>query len=124
MKAKTLIELLTLSTNIYMITKDEKLMNNLSEMTQKGKAKLGELIDEFGGENESEEKLMEKLMHKAHQAKEEFEHKMEEVARKVYDKVNIAHTDQIKDLETRIEQLRGKLSMAEDRLALVENPRK
>lgn len=123
MKARTLIELLTLSTNIYMITKDEKLLNNLNEMAQKGKVKFGELVDEFSGD-ESEEKLMEKLLRKAHQAKEEFEHKMEEVAKKVYEKVNIAHTDQVKSLEARIESLKRELALTEIRVAQIENPKK
>jgi len=122
MKARTLIELLTLSTNIYMITKDEKLLNNLNEMAQKGKVKLGELVDEFSGD-ENDEKLMEKLLHKAQQAKEEFEHKMEEVAKKVYEKVNIAHTDQIKSLEAKIEQLKKELSLTETRVAQMEYPK-
>lgn len=37
MKAKTVIELLTLSTNLYMISKDDEHMKNLSELTKKGK---------------------------------------------------------------------------------------
>ena len=123
MKAKTLIELLTLSTNVYMITKDEKMMNNLSEMTQKGKAKLSELVEEFSGDDENEEKLMEKLLHKAQQAKEELEHKMEEVVRKVYDKVNIAHVDQVKSLEETIENLKKQLILTEARLAKIETPK-
>ena len=123
MKARTLIELLTLSTNVYMMTKDEKLMNNLNEMTQKGKIKLGELVDEFSGE-EGEEKLMAKLMHKAQQAKEEFEHKMEEVAKTVYDKMNIAHVDQITALEVRIDQLKKELSLTESRVAQLESIKK
>lgn len=122
MKAKTLIELLTLSTNIYMITKDEKFLNNLNEMAQKGKAKLGDWVDELGNEDESEEKLMEKLIHKAHQAREEFEHKMEEVAKKVYEKVNIAHTDQVKMLEEKIMHLRNELTLIQAGLSKMQGP--
>ncbi|MGZ3866685.1 MAG: hypothetical protein ACXVC6_13025 [Bacteroidia bacterium] len=112
MKAKTLIELLTLSTNVYMITKDEKMMHNLSEMMQKGKEKISGLAEEFGFD-EDEEKLMEKLAQKAHQAKEEFENKMEEVAKKVYEKVNIAHTDKVKELENTILNLQQRLAKME-----------
>ncbi|MGZ3862186.1 MAG: hypothetical protein ACXVPN_11730 [Bacteroidia bacterium] len=112
MKAKTLIELLTLSTNLYMISKDEKMMHNLSEMMQKGKEKLSGLAEEFSFD-EDEEKLIEKLADKARQAKEELEHKMEEVAKKVYEKVNIAHTDRVKDLESTIFNLQQRLAKIE-----------
>ena len=122
MKAKTLIELLTLSTNIYMISKDEKFMNNLKEMAEKGKEKVTAFAGEFTGD-EDEEKLIQKFMHKAHQAKEELEHKMGEVAERVYAKMNIAHTDQVKSLESSISQLKKELSLAEARIAKLEAPK-
>ena len=112
MKAKTLIELLTLSTNIYMITKDEKFMETLHEMTEKGKTKMAEIKDTLINADD-EEKLMNKLVHKANQAKEELEHKIEETAAKVYAKMNIAHTDQIKDLSDKIEFLKKELALVE-----------
>src|SRR5579872_5766322 len=99
MKARTLIELLTLSTNIYMISKDEKLMNNLTEMKKKGRETLEGWIDDLRNSDEDEGKLTEKLIHKAIQVKHELEETMEDVARKVYEKMNIAHTDYIKNLE-------------------------
>jgi hypothetical protein len=49
---------------------------------------------------------------------------MEEVAKKVYEKVNIAHTDQVKSLETKIEQLKRELALTEVRVAQMENPKK
>ncbi len=122
MKAKTLIELLTLSTSIYMISKDEKLLKNFSEMTQKGKEKFNELVGEFAG-GDSEEKLMEKLMHKAQQLKDEAEQKMEEIAKKVYEKVNLVHTDQVKSMEAIIENLKKELALTEARVAKMEYPK-
>jgi len=119
MKAKTLIELLTLSTNIYMISKDEKFMANLKEMTEKGKEKVSAFAHEFSGEDE-EGKLLEKFMQKAHEAKEELEHKIGQVAEKIYEKMNIAHTSQIAALNADIELLKKELSLAEARIVSLE----
>lgn len=120
MKARTLIELLTLSTNIYMISKDEKFMNTLREMAEKGKEKATALANEFTAED-SEEKIIAKIVHKAHQAKEEFDHKMAEVAEKVYEKMNIAHTKQVTELEHKIAGLKKELSLAEARIVNLES---
>lgn len=119
MKARTLIELLTLSTNIYMISKDEKFMNALREMAEKGKEKAAALAGEFTGEDD-EEKIIAKIVHKAHQAKEEFDHKMAEVAEKVYEKMSIAHTKEVSRLEHEITGLKKELALAEARLVNLE----
>ena len=114
MKAKTLIELLTLSSNIYLISKDEDFFKRLGEMAEKGKSKFNHLIDEFGEDGEDgEEKLIQKLLHKAKQAKEELELKMEEVAVKAYKKMHIAHTDDLKTVLERIETIEKKLNLIE-----------
>lgn len=122
MKAKTLIELLTLSTNIYMITKDEKFMNNLKEMSEKGKEKVSAFADEWM--EDDEEKLLEKLTRKAHEAKEELENKISEVAEKVYAKMNIAHTHQVDALEAELNSVRRELALAEARILTLETNKK
>jgi polyhydroxyalkanoate synthesis regulator phasin len=119
MKAKTLIELLTLSTNIYMISKDEKFMNNLKEMTDKGREKVSAIANEWM--DDDEEKLLDKLMHKAHEAKEELEHKIGEVAEKVYAKMNIAHTQQVTALEEQLDAVKRELALAEARIITLES---
>ncbi|HWY37213.1 MAG TPA: hypothetical protein VNY73_01545 [Bacteroidia bacterium] len=124
MKARTLIELLTLSTNIYMISKDEKLMNNLTEMKKKGRETLEGWIDDLRNSDEDEGKLTEKLIHKTIQVKHELEETMEDVARKVYEKMNIAHTDYIKNLEQKVEQFKKELELAEARITTIETPKK
>lgn len=122
MKAKTLIELLTLSTNIYMITKDEKLMSNLSEMTQKGKVRISEMTE--GLMDEDGENLLAKLKEKAQQAKEELEHKIAEMVEKTYAKMNIAHTNQVKELVEKIEALKRELALVEARVINSESGKK
>lgn len=121
MRPKTLIELLTLSTNLYMISKDEEFMQNFSEMMKKGKKKAEDLFDEFSDEGEEgEERLFQKFMHKAQKAKEELEKKIEETAVKVYGKMHIAHTDEIKKLSDEIERLKREMAMAEARIVNLE----
>lgn len=121
MKAKTILELMTLSANLYMIAKDERLMNKISEVSAKGKEKLDELIEEFDGEDER--KLSERIMQKAAQAGEELEQKIAEVVVKLYDKMNIAHTEQIKELKVQVEMLKKEIALAEARIVTLEiNP--
>ncbi len=119
MRAKTLIELLTLSTNIYMISKDEEFMENLSEMIKKGKKKAEDFVDDFTGK-EDEEKYIQKLLHKIKTAKEEMEKKIEETAVNVYRKMHIAHTNEVKKLADEIEQLKRELAIAESRIVNLE----
>lgn len=121
MRAKTLIGLLTLSTNLYMISKDEEFMKNLTEMLGKGKKKAEDFMDEFSGdEEEGEEKLLQNILHKAHQAKEELERKIEDAAVKVYQKMHIAHTDEVKRLQDELDRLKRELSLLEARMVNVE----
>ena len=125
MRAKTLIELLTLSTNLYIISKDEEFMKNLSEMTKKGKEKVDDLISSFTEHGEEDhETIMEKFLEKTKQAKEELEKKIEETAAKVYHKMHIAHTDQVETLAAEIKLLRNELALAEARMVNLEGLKK
>jgi len=118
MRARTLLELFSLSTNLYMIAKDKEFFERLGKMADKGK----EYVDEFAEEDEEgETQIIAKLVEKATQAKEEIEKKMEEVAVKVYGKMHIAHTDDIKKLEEQIADLRKELALAEVRILHLED---
>ena len=66
------------------------------------------------------EKLIEKIISKAHQAKEELEHKMAEVAQKVYAKMDIAHADHVKELKDEVINLKRELALAEARIVSLE----
>jgi polyhydroxyalkanoate synthesis regulator phasin len=121
MRAKSLIELLTLSTNLYMISKDEEFMQNLSELMKKGKQKAEDIIDEFsGGEEEGEDKLIQKFLVKAKKAKEELEKKIEEAAVRVYQKMHIAHADEVKKLAEEVDRLKRELALTEARIVNLE----
>lgn len=119
MKSKTLLELLTLSSNLYLIAKDKDLLTKLSEMAEKGKKKVDEVMEEFS-EDEDHEGFIEKLIFKAQQAKEELDRKMEEVAVTVYKKMNIAHTDDLTILHEKIDKLNNELELAKLRIANLE----
>lgn len=119
MRAKTLLELMTLSSNLYLIAKDHDLIEKLSKMADSGKQKMDEMMEDFNGDEEHEG-IMEKLVYKAQQAKEEFEHKMEEVAVTVYKKMNIAHTDDLAALNERLEKTKNELELAKIRIAELE----
>lgn len=122
MKAKTLVELLTLSTNLYMISKDEEFVKNLSGMLKKGKEKAEDILDDFSeAGDESEEGLLHKFIHHAQKAKEELEKKIENTAAIVYQKMHIAHLDEVKKLAKEIELLKKELALAESRIVNLES---
>ena len=114
MKAKTLVELLSLTSSLYVLSKDTEVMDRLKEMAEKGKDRVNKAMsspeyDEEGNELE----FIDKLIRKAGQAKDELEAQIEEAVAKFYKKVNIAHTDEIRALKER-------LSEAEKKIALLE----
>ena len=121
MKAKTLLELVTLSSTLYTISKETHLMEKLTALSEQGKDKINDfmgekLVDEDGNEVE----VLDKLVLKAHEAKEELEVKIGEMVAAFYEKVNIAHTDQVKGLELKVEQLQKDLALAEARINHLE----
>jgi polyhydroxyalkanoate synthesis regulator phasin len=118
MRAKTLIQLLSLSTSLYTISKDEELMGKISNFTKKGKDKLNDLYDDFT--EDDEHTLTEKIMQKAIEAKAELDKKIEETAIKVYDKLHIAHTNEITNLQVQLEALKKELVRAEARIVSLE----
>ncbi len=118
MRAKTIIELMTLSSNLYMISKDKEFFEKLSGMAEKGKEFVAELSEE---DEEGESQIIQKLIEKAGQAKAEIEKKMEEVAVNVYAKMHIAHTDDIKIMEEQIAELKKELALAEVRIIHLED---
>lgn len=132
MRLKTIIELLTLSTSLYTISKDEKLMKNLESFFLNGKNSINDLLKEYSkneyGEyddtiisDDNENQLIHQFLLKAKVAKEELETKMEEVAEKIYAKMHITHTNETQELKTAIEKLKTELALAEARIVQLEN---
>jgi hypothetical protein len=118
MKAKNLLQLISLTTSLYMMSKDEKIMAKVSDMTKKGKDKLNDLYNDLTDNNEEE--LTEKILKKAVELKDEIETKIEETALKVYQKMKIANTDEIMNLQSQIEIVKKELALAEAKIINLE----
>jgi len=117
MKARTLVELLTLSSNLYMMSKDKELMEKLHNMADKGKDKINSFMSSTTRDEEGNEmEFLQKIAIKAHEVKEEMEHKIGEMVAQFYEKVNIAHTDEIQKLNVKIEDLSKQIALLEARL--------
>jgi polyhydroxyalkanoate synthesis regulator phasin len=121
MKAKTFLELVSLSTTLYTISKETHLMEKLAAVSEQGKDKINEFMKErMVDENGNEVEFLDKLLIKANEAKEELETKIGEMVASFYEKVNIAHVEQVKGLEARIDQLSKDLALAEARINHLE----
>lgn len=117
MKTRTFIELLTLSSNLYMIAKDEKTMEKIHELSQKGKDAVNSFVNEKITDSDGNElEFVDKMLYKMHEAKEELESKIEYVVHGMYEKLHIAHAEQINDLEQKIEALSKELSLANSKI--------
>lgn len=121
MKAKSFLELATLSAALYNISKETHLMEKLSTLSEKGKDKLNEFMkDPVLDENGNEMEFMDKMAHKAKEVKDDLETKIGEMVATFYEKINVAHTDKINDLQLKIEQMSKDLALAEARLNHLE----
>ena len=121
MKTKTLIELITLSSSLYVLGRDTHLFEKFNEWSDdmvkdvNGVASAS-LLDENGNELE----LIDKIKLKAEHLKEELEAKIEDVAAKLYKKINIAHLDEIKALQVKLEKADATMALLEARLNKIE----
>lgn len=121
MRTKTIIELLTLSSSLYVLAKEYNLFDRLGELTEEGKAKFNKIADEnLLDDNGNEIELIDKFLLKASQAKEELEEKVEELIVKFYKKINVAHTDEIKALNIKLDKSQDKIALLEARLNHLE----
>jgi polyhydroxyalkanoate synthesis regulator phasin len=117
MKTRTLIELLALSSSLYHFAKEAELMDRIEKLTQEGKDEInkvasGAQVDEDGNELE----FIDKIILKTNQVKDELEEKIEEQIVKFYKKMNIAHLDEIKALNQKVEQSDRAIALLEARL--------
>lgn len=121
MKAKTLLEIISLSGTIYQLSQNEALMNKLKVMAETGKEKINNAVSQpIVDENGNEMEFIDKLIHKAGQAKDEMEQKIEELVSEFYKKVNIAHVDEIKGLKSQLEEQDKMIALLEARLNKLE----
>jgi polyhydroxyalkanoate synthesis regulator phasin len=121
MKAKTFLELMTLSSNLYVIAKDTNALEKIKEYSEKGKDAINEFVKEKITDAEGNElEFVDKMLLKMHEAKEELDHKVGELVESMYKKMNIAHTNEIESLKKEIESLSKALSLAQSRIEALE----
>lgn len=122
MKTKTILELLTISAGIYHFAKDTQLLERIGTLSEKGKEGLNELVSEpMLDEHGNEMEFIDKILSKTAKLKQEFEEKVEELVIAFYEKVNIAHVDQIKALTGQLEQSNREIALLEARLNNLES---
>jgi polyhydroxyalkanoate synthesis regulator phasin len=110
MQIRTMLRLLSLGTNLYLIAQDKELMEKLKHMAQAGKEKYDEI---FHGDEESdmtEDDLLSRLSVLAGEVKEKMNSEMAAIAKKTYEKLHIAHADEVRELRTQIEHLQNELN--------------
>jgi len=121
MKTKTLLEWLTLSTSIYYLTKDSHILEKINSYSEKGRESINKMMSETQlDENGNELEFLDKLILKTKQLKEELDEKIETQVAKFYKKINVAHLDEIKALNEKIEKLDMTVALLEARLNKLE----
>ena len=121
MKTKTILELLTLSSSLYYIAKDAQFLDKISELSEKGKDSINKVVSESQlDENGKELEFVDKIILKTHELKEELDEKVEELVVKFYKKINVAHLDEIKALNEKLEKLDATVALLEARLNKLE----
>jgi hypothetical protein len=122
MKAKTFIELAALSANLYAISRETHLIDKLKELSEQGRDKINEFMSEKSVDEDGNEiPFTERIRLKAKEVQEEMEVKFGEMIAAFYEKVNIAHTDKLTELERQLEEVNKNLALAEARIYQLEN---
>ena len=121
MKTKTILELLTLSSSLYVLARDTHFLDKINEFSEKSKENINRAMSESQvDENGNELEFMDKIILKTHELKEELNEKIEELVIKFYKKINIAHLDEVKALNLKIEKLENSVALLEARLNKME----
>jgi len=121
MKTKTILELLTLSSSLYYIARDTQFLDRLSALSEKGKDNINKIIsDPKLDENGNELEFVDKIILKTNELREELNEKIEEMVVKFYKKINVAHLDEIKALNEKLEKLDVTVALLEARLNKLE----
>lgn len=111
MKTRTLIELMTLGTNLYLVSQDKEMMEKLAKLVSEGKQKFDDFMyTDDAGEND-EMTMFQKLTEKAKEVEKQLEKRLEEAAAKIYQKMHIAHVNDIEALQKEINDLKEELTI-------------
>ncbi|MEH6537220.1 MAG: hypothetical protein V7719_12555 [Psychroserpens sp.] len=122
MKTKTILELLTLSSSLYYIARDTQLMDRVGEFSEKGKDNINKLMSEHQlDENGNELEFVDRIIAKTHELKEELNEKIERQVVKFYKNINVAHLDEVKALNEKLEKLEATVALLEARINHLES---
>jgi hypothetical protein len=122
MKAKTILELATLSASLYTISKNTQIIEKMRQLAEEGKDKVNAFMKEHQVDEDGNEiEFVDKMLQKATELREDLEQKISQVVAELYEKLNIAHTDQIGQLEEKIALLTKDLALAESRIHQLES---
>ncbi|MCB0431431.1 MAG: phasin family protein [Flavobacteriales bacterium] len=105
-KTKTLLELASLGSTLYVLSKDEELREQLSGYASKGKEVLRDLLHKDDEEEPDEDSLAHKIREKMSEAEAELEQRIEKMVGQAYRKLHIAHTDELKRMQQEVDKLR------------------
>ena len=90
-------------------------------MSGKGKDSINNFISETQlDEDGNEMEFIDKIIIKTNQAKKELEQKIEELIVSFYKKANIAHLDEVRALNEKIEKLNQEVALLEARVNHIE----
>lgn len=121
MKTKSILELLTLSSSLYVLARDTELLEKIKELSEKGIDEINKIVSESKiDENGDELDAAGKLILKAHELKEELNEKVEELVIKLYKNINVAHVEEIKILNEKVEKADMAIALLEARLNKLE----
>ena len=121
MKTKTILELLTLSSSIYFLARDTHFLDKINDLSEKGKENINRVMSESQlDENGNEIEFVDKIILKTNELREELNDKIEELVAKFYKKIQVAHLDEIKTLNEKIEKLDKTVALLEARLNKLE----
>jgi len=121
MKTKSILELLTLSSSLYVLARDTELLEKIKELSEKGIDEINKIVSESKkDENGDELDAAGKLIIKAHELKEELNEKVEELVIKFYKNINVAHVEEIKILSEKVEKADMAIALLEARLNKLE----
>ena len=122
MKTKTILELLTLSSSLYYIARDTQLLDRIGEFSEKGKDNINKMMSDAQlDENGNELEFVDRIIAKTHELKEELNEKIEQQVVTFYKKINVAHLDEIKALQEKLEKLDATVALLEARINHLES---
>ena len=121
MKTKTILELLTLSSSLYYLAKDTHFLEKVNKFSEKGRDNINKMMSETQlDENGNELDFEDKIILKTHELKEELNENIEALIVKFYKKINVAHLDEIKALNIKLEKVESTIALLEARLNKLE----